>query len=392
MMVFLLVAVIPNTFTSTLLAPGLPSLAVLLGEGMEGVKRAQMLVTIPGVGMLCAPFVGLIADRIGSKRVLLFSLSIITGAGSGLLFTNEFAVLLMLRFVLGVGVGGLMAVVLSMIGDFYSGAARTKFLGYQNAIMTACVLVNMQVAAYLTVNYGWSSPFYAYFGCIPLIIFALLCIRTGENQMVSHESITTAGMSWLRTPIGLTFALAMIGNMFLAIVTYNVFTQLPFLVAEKGYSASTYANLMIPKLVCSVAFSFLFIYFSKILHPLAIISCSLMVSSISMFAFSIAVEPHHLYIAAIIGGPSTTMLEPAICSYLLGKMPPGSRALTMGGVFGTFHLGPFLIPFVFGGINRDDGFAASFQALSVAAGLAALVVIIGLRGRFLQKHHVKTIA
>jgi MFS family permease len=392
MLLVLLFAVIPTTFTSTLLAPGLPSLAAQLGTGAEGVQRAQILMTIPGIGMICAPILGWMADRVGTRRVFLASLSIDTLAGLGCLFTDEFVVLLILRFMLGIGVGGVIAVSLSMIGDFYSGEARTKLLGYRQAATSVFVLVATQIAGYLTDSYGWSSPLYAYLVGIPLIIFAMLRVPPDQRKIVSRESLTVEKVSWLRDPSTVTLALAMVGNIFLAIVTYNVYTQLPFLMTEKGYSASAYANVMMPKLACSFAFSFVFIYLHKFLHPLAIISFSLLLCSISIFGFSISTESYQLLIAAIIGGPSTVMLEPALCSFLLARMPPSRRAMTMGGIMAAFHLGPFLIPFVFGRINSDYGFAASFQLLSAAAGLAGLVLIIGMRARVLQKHYVEVTA
>lgn len=391
MLLFMLFAVVPNTFTTTLLAPGLSYLAGQLGGGAEGIKRAQMLVTVPGIGMLFAPFVGWVADRIGRKWVLVSSLSIITLGGIGCAFTDEFALLLTFRFLLGVGAGGLMSVILSLIGDLYSGEARTKLLGYQQAIMSLFVLGAIQLAGYLSSSYGWSSPLYAYLVGIPLIIFVILRVRPEQRQIAPQESIKIATVPWVRDRSTPVLVLALIGNIFLAIVTYNVFTQLPFLVAEKGYSPSVYANLMAPKLACSIMFSFIFIYLHKKMHPLAIISLSLILSSVSMMTFSFATETYQLWIAAIIGGPSTVMLEPAITNFLLDKMPPARRAMTMGGVFASYHMGPFLIPFVFGGMNSNYGFAASFQALSVAAGLAALILIIGVRAQFFQKHKTAAI-
>ena len=386
---FLMVAVIPSTFTSTLLAPGLPVLAIQLGGGADGVWRAQLLMSIPGVAMILSPVAGWVADRIGSRRVLLGALALDTTAGLAGLLTDNFAILLVIRFSLGVGVGGLMAVSLSMIGDYYGGEARSRMLGYRWGALSAYSIGAVQAAGYLTTHYNWSAPLLLYTIGIPIFLFALICVhpdreRQDDQQVDARLPLTPPPP--IRETINWTFGLAMVGNIFLAIAMYNNYAQLPFLLKEKGYSAIAYANVMIPMSVAAiVGAAFLVPRLRRALHPLAILAVGLFAFAAGTFGFAVADNIAHLLLAATLVGAATAMFETALSSFLLDKVHPSRRAMTMGAIFSTYHIGPFLIPFLLGGISSRHGFAAAFDLLAVVAIAGGIALLIGLRGRLVQR-------
>jgi len=385
-LLFLLTAVIPNTFTSTLLAPGLPALATQLGDGAVGVTRAQLLMTIPGVAMLLSPVVGAFADRIGPRRIMLACLACDTAAGLGSLLTDDFATLLVLRFMLGIGVGGLMAISLSMIGDYYDGEARTRMLAYRWAAMCVYTIVAVQLAGYLATHFGWSAPLWLYAVGVPLFFFALFCVRPDGERRARETAARAEAVQPLREVFSGTFLLAMAGNVFLAIAVYNAYAQLPFLLKAKGYSSIGYANVMLPMSLTSIFVSLTLVRLRRVLHPVAIIALALVLFAVGTSALALAQNAGHLVVAAMFVGAATVLFEPALSGFLLEKIHPSRRAMAMGGIFGTFHLGPFLIPFIFGGINSRYGFATSFHVLAAAALIGAVLLVIGLRG------HVRSVA
>ncbi len=389
---FLLFATLPNTFTTTLLSPGLPLLASQLGEGAQGIAHAQMLMTIPGVAMLASPFIGWLADRWGKRPILLAALFTDTAAGLGCMMTTDFTILFLLRFLLGLGVGALMAVSLSMIGDHYGGEARTKMLGYRWAAMTFFAMLAVQAAGFLAKSHGWSAPMWLYLVGIPLFIYALLRVkpvRSATTTLSEPQSVQQP----LRETFDSVFLLAMLGNVFLAIASYNLYAQLPFLVREKGFlDPRTFSTIMLPATAVSICLSFYFIRLRRWMHPLAIIAMALAVFSLGTFLFAIAKSITALLIASAVAGGAIVVFEPALSSFLLERIHPSRRSLAMGGIFGTFHVGPFLIPIIFGPINREYGFSTSFILLACAGLLGAVILIICLRGRLRQQQIVPVAA
>ena len=69
----------------------------------------------------------------------------------------------------------------------------------------------------------------------------------------------------------------------------------------------------------------------------------------------------------------------------VGMAMMSSMGGASGAIFGTFHLGPFLIPFIFGGINTRYGFSGSFVVLATVAILLGIGMLIGLRGAILSR-------
>lgn len=389
---FLLFATLPNTFTTTLLAPGLPLLASQMGEGATGIARAQMLMTIPGIAMLASPLIGWLADRWGKRPILLIALFTDTAAGLGCMLTDNFTVFFILRFLLGLGVGALMAVSLSMIGDHYEGEARTRMLGYRWAAMTTFSMLAVQAAGFLTKSYSWSAPMWLYLVGIPLFIYAFLRVKPGKS-VAEKAIVAETHVEPLRKTLNLVFFLAMAGNVFLAVASYNLYTQLPFLVREKGFlDPRHFSTVMIPAALVSFGMSFLFIRLRRWMHPLAIIAFALILFAAGTLLFALASDMTTLLIASALAGGAIVMFEPALSSFLLERIHPSRRSLAMGGIFGTFHVGPFLIPLIFGDINRLYGFSTSFMLLSAAGLFAAMLLVVGLRGHIRQAPAIAAVA
>ena len=379
---FLLFATLPNTFTTTLLSPGLPLLAAELGGGSRGIAYAQMLMTVPGIAMIASPLLGWLADRWGKRPILLAALFTDTAAGLGCMITTDFTVLIILRFVLGLGVGALMTVSLSMIGDYYSGEARTKMLGYRWGAMTFFSMLAVQAGGFLANSHGWAAPMWLYLVGVPLFIFALLRVKPGARHVETAVETPTAAQQPLRETINAIFILAMLGNVFLALAQYNLYTQLPFLLREKGFlDPRTFAAVMLPAPLASIGISLCFVRLRRWMHPLAIIALSLAFFSLGTMLFVHADSVTGLLIASAVTGSASILFEPALSSFLLDRIHASRRAFAMGAIFSTFHVGPFLIPIVFGPVNSMYGFSTSFTVLAGAALVGAALLFIGLRGR-----------
>ena len=87
--------------------PGLPEMSKFF-EGAAPQVYVKAILTMPAISIvLFSSLVGLLADRIGRKRLLLFALLVYGLSGvSGLVISNIY-ILLLSRFVLGIGVAGI---------------------------------------------------------------------------------------------------------------------------------------------------------------------------------------------------------------------------------------------------------------------------------------------
>jgi len=90
--------------------------------------------TIPGV--ILTPLMGILADRMGRKSILVPSLMVFGIAGTLCAFANSYHQLLVLRIVQGMGAASLGSINITLVGDLYSGPKRATIMGYNASVLS----------------------------------------------------------------------------------------------------------------------------------------------------------------------------------------------------------------------------------------------------------------
>jgi predicted MFS family arabinose efflux permease len=138
------------------IAPALPAVSRRFDITPGQVGWLISVFTIPGI--IFTPLMGLAGDRLGRKRVLVPTLVLFAVAGSACTLVDDFAALLVLRFLQGVGAAAIGALNLALIGDLYSGDERITAFGYNTAVISASAAGYPLVGGTL-VLLGWQYPF-----------------------------------------------------------------------------------------------------------------------------------------------------------------------------------------------------------------------------------------
>jgi MFS transporter, AAHS family, 4-hydroxybenzoate transporter len=177
----LLVALLCDGFDLQLVGVAAPWLA-----DAWNLKPSQLVGPVQSANlfgmMLGAIILGGLGDRLGRKRIivagaLLFGLSTLA-----CLFTSNVTELSVVRFVTGVGLGGVLPNVIALAAE---SAPRAK-----RAMVTSIVIIGMSlgsgmpgvVAAKLIPAYGWESLFIVG-GVMPLVIAVLLALLLPESLL-----------------------------------------------------------------------------------------------------------------------------------------------------------------------------------------------------------------
>ncbi len=149
--------------------PAFPDMVRDLATSMStGQKVVGFFMAGIALGQLPA---GLISDRIGRIPVLYGGITIFTIAGIVCAATNSIELLLLARFVQGLG--GSVGVVISraIVRDIASGVQAARLMSIMVMIFTAAPMLAPIVGSFLVAAWGWRAPFVAVvaFGVLMLL-------------------------------------------------------------------------------------------------------------------------------------------------------------------------------------------------------------------------------
>jgi MFS family permease len=157
--------------------PVLPTIMRELDVPAESIGLVITAFTLPGVFL--APFAGILADRVGRKRILVASLLVFGIFGAACSLADSFHTLLVLRLLQGVGVSSIGVVNMTVIGDLYDGRDRTTAIGY-TAIALSFGTATFPVVGGLLAELGWRYPFALPIMAVPLALIVYMHLDNPE--------------------------------------------------------------------------------------------------------------------------------------------------------------------------------------------------------------------
>lgn len=208
----------------SVMAAILESLIDPLGTTPGNIGLMMSAFTAPAIVMIVVA--GMLADRIGRKRVLVYSLVLFGATGSAIAFTTDFRIALGLRVVQGTAWGGLIPIIITSIGDIYDGTKEAAGQGFRFTGSGVSSAISPAIAGVL-VAIAWQFPFLLYAVAIP--IAALVHRYFTEPTDTVDGSSQSAGayvremLSLVRRRRVLMFVVARsLGTMvWIAFLTYN---------------------------------------------------------------------------------------------------------------------------------------------------------------------------
>lgn len=117
----------------SLISPALPAIQTAWGISAADASLLISAYTLPGV--VFTPFVGLLADRVGRKWLLVPALLGFGIAGGAIVLIDSFQAILGLRVLQGVAGSAVTSLTITLIGDLFTGELRNTLIGLNAAIL-----------------------------------------------------------------------------------------------------------------------------------------------------------------------------------------------------------------------------------------------------------------
>ncbi|MER6157668.1 MFS transporter [Streptomyces sp. NPDC001868] len=147
---------------AVLIAPVLPRMQ----DHFASVPGAEVLVpvvlTVPALALaLLAPFAGVVVDRLGRKRLLVVATALYAVFGTAPLWLDSLGAIVASRVLVGVVEGAIMTCCTTLIGDYYTGRTRERYLALQTVCASASATAFFVIGGALG-SAGWRAPFWIY--------------------------------------------------------------------------------------------------------------------------------------------------------------------------------------------------------------------------------------
>ncbi|MER6957374.1 MFS transporter [Streptomyces sp. NPDC000618] len=359
---------------AVLIAPVLPQMQDHFADVPGAAALVPMALTVPALSLaLLAPFAGVIVDRIGRKRLLVIATVLYAVLGTAPLWLDSLGAIVASRALVGVAEAAIMTCCTTLIGDYYSGRQRDRYLGMQTmcASISATAFFALGGAAG---SAGWRTPFWAY--AVSLLLAPAMAALLPKPRPAVHtnESLPTAAELVSRPfpwrPLAGTCALTVFG----AVLFYAVQVEMSFLLDDMGVTDPGMIGLVLAaSSVATVTGAGVFTKLGR--SPAARMPAVFAVCALGFAVIWLAPNPVVLTIGAVISCFGGGVMLPSLLTLAMSKLQYADRGRGTGLWTGSFFIGQFICPLVVLGLASTVGsLAGAMGALAVAgaAGAAGL--------------------
>ena len=379
----LLLTAMMTMMAGAVVAPSLPQ----INEVFRNVPKADLLtrlvITLPALTMaIFSPIYGKLIDTYGRKPWLVVALIIYAISGTSGYYLNDIYLILIGRALLGVAVAGIMTICTTLVGDYFAGAERAKFLGIQGAFIGLGGVVFITIAGILA-DIKWQAPFLIYLFSLPVLLLVVKLIYEPkiiiENKITEGKSETLKNNNKLILIIYLTV-------FFIVVCFYMAPVQIPYMLMALEGVNNTMVGIAIS--VSTLTSAILSMNYKRIKGALSftrIYMYAFLLMGIGYFFVSRSSEYWHFIVALAINGTGVGLFMPTGALWIMEISPAHLRGRLMGGASTAMFLGIFFSPIIVQPLINSVGYYATFFTAAVFLILGAVVYL--LLGRIVLKNH-----
>ena len=165
----------------------LPSIPDMVRDLATTMATGQQIVGVfvAGVALGQLP-AGLVSDRVGRMPVILVGVGLFTLAGLVTSITTDMSLMLVARFVQGIGASVGVVVSRAIVRDISSGREAARLLSVMVMIFTAAPMLAPVAGSYLVGAFGWRAPFAA-ITLIGALLFVAVATSLHETRRPNRE-------------------------------------------------------------------------------------------------------------------------------------------------------------------------------------------------------------
>ncbi|MGW2525274.1 MFS transporter [Streptomyces sp. NPDC001617] len=356
---------------AVLIAPVLPKMQDHFASVPGAKALVPLALTVPALSLaLLAPFAGVIVDRLGRKRLLIVATLLYAVFGTAPLWLESLGGIIASRALVGVAEAAIMTCCTTLIGDYYSGHRRVKYLALQTMCASASATVFFVLGG-AAGSAGWRVPFWVY--AVSLVLAPLMAASLPNPAVGATAAVTPAAevrRSFPWRQLGGICALTFFG----AMVFYTVPVEMSYLLDDLGVKNSGVIGLATA--IASAATVGGAITFARLKRsPDPMLPAVLGICAVGFGLMFLAGNAPLLVAGAVINCVGTGMLLPALLTSAMSRLAFEDRGRGTGLWMTAFFGGEFVCPLV---LLAGESAVGSLAGAVGALGLVAAAVAAGL--------------
>jgi MFS family permease len=369
--VLMLAAVLPVMAVVSLV----PVLPLLLQE-FAGVEGSEFLVpiaiTIPALCVaIFSPLAGWLSDHVGRKNLLLGAFIIYAAIGVVPYFLSDLRHIIASRILLGMAEATIMTVATALIGDYFHGERREKWVAIQVGVASISAIILIAIGGVLGETLGSRGPFLLYLLALPIaLVSAIVLFEPAVHEDTQFTHLEGFPFRKVLPLVAITLGVSLL--FYTIIVKLGPILMLTAVVTPALIGAAGAAANM-----GHVGGAIIFGRFKSASGP-SLLAAGLTLAALGYFGLSISPSLYFSVASAVCASLGVGIMLPTLLAWTMGILPPAFRGRGTGIWTGTFFLGQFIAPVIavalevaFGGL---DNLLAVYGILALIGAIVAFIV------------------
>lgn len=325
------------------IAPAMPKIKAAFSDLPNAEILVKQMVTLPAIFIvLFSPIVGKLSDKYGRLPFLFGAFLLYAVTGTSGLYLNSIYSILAGRLLLGLAVAAIMTMTNSLIGDYFEGQERERYLSLQGFATGVGGLLFLVSSGILS-EYHWRYPFAIYFFSIPVLVLAYIYLHEPLKK-TDEDTNRTPVISYKKHIAILIFFTASV----VAIFYFVVPIQGPFLLKKTAGITDSMVGLALGVSTFFASMSALF--YRKIKSLLSfkqVFGLNFLLLAIGFLIISYS-DSYLMYLIGFsLNGLAVGTYGPNGSLWLLSVTPIHKRGRNMGILSSSLFVGQFLSPLLF---------------------------------------------
>ncbi|HIH3593947.1 TPA: purine nucleoside transporter PunC [Escherichia coli] len=224
----------------------LPAFAAIQADLQTPASAVSASLSLFLAGFATAQLLwGPLSDRYGRKPVLLIGLTIFALGSLGMLWVENAATLLVLRFVQAVGVCAAAVIWQALVTDYYPSQKVNRIFATIMPLVGLSPALAPLLGSWLLVHFSWQAIFATLFAITVVLILPIFWLKpTTKARNNSQDGLTFTDLLRSKTYRGNVLIYAACSASFFAWLTGS-----PFILSEMGYSPAVIGLSYVPQTI-----------------------------------------------------------------------------------------------------------------------------------------------